>query len=99
MNRFSWTEIELNTYEQEEKRERDAQAILEQKLMEAEARGKAEGKAEGEAIGEARGKAEGIDNTLQAIDLLKSGYTIDEISQQTGIAREVVEKLQQSLIK
>ena len=54
--------------------------------MEAEARGKAEG----EAIGEARGKAEAIDNTLQAIDLLKSGYTIDEISQQTGMEREVL---------
>lgn len=28
LNRFSWSEIELNTYEQEEKRERDAKAIL-----------------------------------------------------------------------
>ena len=98
LNRFSWTEIELNTYEQEEKRERDAQAILEQKLMDAEARGKAEGEAIGEARGKAEGKAEGIDNTLHAIDLLKSGYTVDGISQQTGIAREVVEKLQQSLV-
>ena len=32
-----WTEIELNTYEQEEKRERDAQAILDQQLLEVEA--------------------------------------------------------------
>jgi predicted transposase/invertase (TIGR01784 family) len=48
LNRFSWTEIELNTYEQEEKRERDAQAILEQKLSDAEARGVEKGITEGE---------------------------------------------------
>ena len=41
LNRFSWTEIELNTYEQQEKRERDAQAIIKQKLIDAEARGEA----------------------------------------------------------
>ncbi len=42
LNRFSWTDIELNTYEQEEKRERDAQAIIQQKLIDAEAKGIAE---------------------------------------------------------
>ena len=49
LNRFSWTEIELNTYEQEEKRERDAQSIIKQKLVDAEAKGNAKGKAEGKA--------------------------------------------------
>jgi hypothetical protein len=47
LNRFHWTEIELNTYEQEEKRERDARSILNQAV--------AEGRAEGEAKGEVRG--------------------------------------------
>ena len=37
LNRFSWSEVELNTYEQEEKRERDAQAILDQQLLDIEA--------------------------------------------------------------
>ncbi len=46
LNRFSWTEIELNTYEQEEKRERDAQSILMNAKVESKAEGKAEGKAE-----------------------------------------------------
>ena len=41
LNRFSWTEIELNTYESEEKRERDEQAVLAAKLEDAEARGEA----------------------------------------------------------
>ena len=45
LNRFSWTEIELNTYEAEEKRERDAQAILDQNALEAEAKGVAKGEA------------------------------------------------------
>ncbi|MHA7841626.1 MAG: hypothetical protein ACX932_07165, partial [Gammaproteobacteria bacterium] len=39
LNRFSMDEVELNTYEQSEKRERDAQAILEQKLIEGRAEG------------------------------------------------------------
>ncbi len=64
LNRFSWSETELNTYEEEEKRERDAQAILQQKLIDAESKGRAEGeakgKAEGLAEGEAKGKAEGF---------------------------------------
>jgi predicted transposase/invertase (TIGR01784 family) len=46
LNRFSWSEIELNTYEQEEKRERDAQAILAQKYEEGRQEGLIEGKIE-----------------------------------------------------
>lgn len=60
LNRFGWSEEEMNTYEQEEKRERDARSIWNLAIAESEARGRIEGKAEGEAIGEARGKAEGI---------------------------------------
>ena len=52
LNRFSWSQIELNTYEEAEKRELDAKAILKS--------ARAEGKAEGEAIGEARGKDKGL---------------------------------------
>ena len=41
LNRFSWTQAELNTYEQEEKRELDALAIRAQLLADGEARGEA----------------------------------------------------------
>jgi predicted transposase/invertase (TIGR01784 family) len=58
LNRFSWSEIEFNTYEQEEKRERDAQAILKQQRMDLEAQ-KASYIAEGETIGITKGKIEG----------------------------------------
>ena len=60
LDRFHWTEIELNTYEQEEKRERDARSILNQAVAEGKAEGIAEGEAIGEAKGKVLGKAEGI---------------------------------------
>jgi predicted transposase/invertase (TIGR01784 family) len=43
LNRFSWTDIELNTYEAEEKRERDEKAVILAKLEDAKAEGKTEG--------------------------------------------------------
>ena len=46
LNRFSWTEIELNTYEQEQKRELDAIAIREQQLTVGRAEGRLEEKRE-----------------------------------------------------
>lgn len=46
LNRFSWTEVELNTYEQEEKRERDAQAIIDYQINQALAQGVVQGKIE-----------------------------------------------------
>ena len=46
LNRFAWTDIELNTYEQEKKRELDDIAIREQQLALGRAEGKAEGKVE-----------------------------------------------------
>ena len=59
LNRFSWSEIDLNTYEQEEKHERDAVAILKNARDEGKAEGKAEGLLEGEQKGKAEGLAEG----------------------------------------
>jgi predicted transposase/invertase (TIGR01784 family) len=46
LNRFSWNEEELRAYESEVKREMDNQAVMEEKLDQAEAKGKAEGKVE-----------------------------------------------------
>lgn len=42
LNRFSWTDIELNTYEKEEKRERDELAVLAARLEDAKAEGRQE---------------------------------------------------------
>ena len=81
LNRHSWSEEELNTYEEEEKREGDAQAIIAQKLDDAEAKGREQG------------RGEGINHLLQAIELLKAGCTLKEASEKTGIGLEVLEKL------
>jgi len=84
LNRFSWTDIELNTYEQEEKRERDAQSIMNQKLIDAQ------------AVGEAKGKAETISCILQAIELLKLDHSLEDVIAKTGVTREVLVQLRSS---
>jgi len=90
LNRFSWTEIELNTYEQEEKRALDALAIRAQQIADDEAR-----MADGEARGLAKGKAEGrVEEKYNiAKNLLKCGVDIDLVMEGTGLTREEVEKI------
>ncbi|MEA5620195.1 flagellar assembly protein H, partial [Cronbergia sp. UHCC 0137] len=62
--------------------------------------GKAEGIAEGIAKGKAEGKAEGIakgkaeEKTLIALNMLRSGLSIDLIAQITGLSLEQIQKLQ-----
>ena len=90
LNRFSWTEIELNTYEQEEKRELDAIAIREQQLD----IGRAEGRAEGEAIGEARGEAKRIKEKREIVlKMIKLAVPLDIVIESTGLMREEIENI------
>ena len=79
LNRFSWSEVELNTYEDEQKRLRDERAALAQKLLEAEARG------------EARGEAKTC--ILIAQKLVAAGTPIPLISQCTGLSFAEIEAL------
>ena len=61
---------------------------------EALAEGLAEGEAKGKAEGLAEGKAEGNEKIKQiATNLLKKDYSIDEIVEITGLAKEEIEKL------
>lgn len=76
LNQFSWSEIELRTYEQEKKRERDAQAIL----SAARKEGLQEGKKEG--------LQEGMKKIAKA--LLADGMSPDKISTLTGLKREEI---------
>lgn len=84
LNRFLWTEVELNTYEQEEKRERDAQAILDQQLLEVEA-------AKTKYIDQ--GKYEGKYEVV--LQLFKEGMSDEKISVLTNLSIERVQKLRQ----
>jgi len=90
LNRFSWTEIELNTYEQEEKRELDALAIRAQQMADDEAR-VADGIAKGLVEGEARGEKRAIYRIVKK--QLERGVSIEEIVEDTGLTREKVEKI------
>jgi predicted transposase/invertase (TIGR01784 family) len=81
LNRFSWSQIELNTYEEAEKRELDAKAILKS--------AKAEAKIEG--------KIEGIAQTLEAINLIKSGESDVSISEKLELTLDVIAELRKQI--
>lgn len=83
LNRYSWTKEELNTYEQEEKRELDALAIREQLL--------ADGRAEGKVEGRAAEKYE------LAKNFLKNGADIDLVINSTGLTRKEVEEIKSTI--
>jgi predicted transposase/invertase (TIGR01784 family) len=76
INRFNWTEAELDAYELELKREMDFMAV--QKA--AEARGKAEGKAEARAE----------EQLAMAQKLLAKGMDLIFISEVTGLSQEEI---------
>jgi predicted transposase/invertase (TIGR01784 family) len=87
LDRFSWNEEELLTYEQSEKYRKDYISSLAQKFDEGEAKGRAEG----EAKGRAEGRAEGIINTAR--NLLKQGIAVAIIESATGLSEEEIKSL------
>ena len=99
LNQFSWSEIELNTYEQEKKRELDAKAILLYQRME----GLAEGMEKGEAKGMEKGLAEGMEKGLAkgeknafftlAKRMLDQGLEIETIIQLTNLSEQEIHSI------
>ena len=87
LNRFSWSEIELNTYEQDEKYERDAQAILEA----AEDKGMEKGMEKGMAKGRALGKEE--EKLSMAKTMLSKGLSAEVIADCTGLSIKTIKTL------
>ena len=83
LNRFSMTEIELNTYERDVKQEMDTVAAFLNARWEGEAKGKAKGKAEG--------KAE--ERIEMAKKLLSSNIDEVIILQCTGLSKEELREL------
>lgn len=65
LNRFSWSESQLFTYEHEEKVDRDNVAALAYALDEAQAKGMAKGIAKGMARGMKKGIEEGIEKGIE----------------------------------
>ena len=107
LNRFSWNEEELQAYDQEIKRERDNEAVMDEKIYQAELKGLEKGKEEGIQEGMEKGKAEGIQEGIEkgkeegvqkasytiAVNLLNLGLTLDKVSEATGLSVSVLEEL------
>jgi len=93
LNRFSWSEIELNTYEGEEKKERDERSILLARLEDAEAKGIQKGIERGKAEGIQEGIQEGIDREKRKLakKMISRGLSPKIISEDTGLSLEEVD--------
>ncbi len=81
--KYSMNEEEWNSYEAALKHERDARAIEEQKLMDAEAKGKSAGKVEGE-------KAKAVEI---ARGMLEKEMEISLIAELTGLTADEIDSL------
>ncbi|MCC6127883.1 MAG: Rpn family recombination-promoting nuclease/putative transposase [Chlamydiae bacterium] len=86
LNQFSWSEEELNTYDRETKRERDAEAILSQQRIEGLAVGMEKGKAEGLAEGMLQGKKRSL--LAVAKQMLEQGIEPEKVMQFTDLSEE-----------
>ena len=95
LNRFKWSDADLNTYEQDEKYERDAQAILEAAEDKGIAKGIALGKEEGIALGKEEGIAIGEENAKfsMAKVLLAKGVLVELIAECTGLPVQTIQSL------
>jgi predicted transposase/invertase (TIGR01784 family) len=91
LNRFSWNEAELRTYDQEEKYEAALRASLEQKLDEGMEKGEKIGIEKGEKIGLEKG--EKIGKAEVAKNLLKKGWKVQDIQKLTGLSEEDITSL------
>lgn len=100
LNKFSWTEIELNTYEKEEKRERDEKSIRDAKLDDAKAAGLEQGLKQGMKQGMQQGIQQGLQQGLQQskLDIAKNllsikSMNLEDIAKATGLTVEELKKL------
>jgi len=82
LNRFSYSEEEMNTYESEEKRLRDSQSILNYQFSAGEDKGIAKGKAE--------------ERMTVAKKMLSAGADIAFIMQCTGLSEAEIKHLSRS---
>ena len=83
LDRLSWSEEELRSYDQIEKYRGTYQAALEQKMDEGRAKGEAKGRAEGEAK-----KSREI-----ALNLRKLGVALSAISEASGLSEDEIRSL------
>ena len=88
---------ELEVYESYWDSVRREKTLVLDNYLGGKADGKVEGRIEGEAKGRAEGKAEALSATCCAIDLLAKGVSVQEVANQTGLDREIVEVLRRHI--
>lgn len=99
LDRCGWTEKELLTYEESEKREKDYLASLEQKIDEGKKIGLVEGEqigiVKGEQIGILKGEKLGIANEKinTARNMIKKKYELSDIAEITGLSLNQIKKM------
>ena len=104
LEHFSWSKIELRTYEAEEKRERDERSIIESRRREtirAKEKGKREGMKEGMKEGKKAGMKEGEKKKAKKIarDLLLRGIDINIVKESTGLTPQWLGRIKRELQK
>ena len=95
LDRFSWNQQELLTYNQAEKYEKTYHASLSQKFDEGKAKGRAEGEKlglqKGEKLGIAKGQKLAIFQVAQ--NLLDKGFDVQTIQTVTSLSTKEIETL------
>lgn len=91
LDRFSWSEKELNNYESVEMKKAADEAIKEAAYEKGEAKGREEGLQEGREEGREEGLQEGRHQI--ALALLKQKLPIKQIAQATGLSTEEISRL------
>jgi len=91
LNRFNWDEIEMNTYEEREKRDCDRRAIEAYQREEIYEKGREEGIAKGMEKGREKGREEGMQSIIQ--HMKNQGLPLEEIAKLTGLDLPTLKKL------
>jgi predicted transposase/invertase (TIGR01784 family) len=99
VDRYFWSEKEINTYDHVKKIDMDNKAVMEaaldQQYAEGTMKGRMEGRVEGRVEGRMEGKVEGKYEALQVVveKLRARNMSVDEITMITGLSAKEIEEI------
>jgi len=91
LNRYKWSPEELRTYDSVDMKKWSNKAVLEGALERGRTQGLVEGRTQGIAEGRAVGRAEAMREAAQ--NLLKQGYSDQQIQAATGLSSQEIKQL------
>lgn len=95
LDKAFWSDLEINSYEEAEKRAKDYISSLEQKFDEGKAKGLAEGKAKGLLEGKAEGLAESKKEV--AIEMILNNESEAKIIKYTGLTSNEIAEIKKEI--